>query len=43
MDWAIHTVKPLRSFVSGHACLLGDAVRFNTFLALSQFTYVAGL
>lgn len=27
LRWAIHTVKPLGSYVSGNAAILGDAVR----------------
>ena len=27
LRWAIHTVKPLNSFVSGNVAILGDAVR----------------
>lgn len=26
MQWAIHTVRPMQSFVSGRVALLGDAV-----------------
>lgn len=26
LRWAVHTVKPLGSFVSGRVALLGDAV-----------------
>ena len=31
LQWAVHTVRPLRSFVSGRVALLGDAVSWTVF------------
>lgn len=42
LRWAIHTVKPLKSFVSGRAGLIGDAVRSPFTLFFNLPTYPTG-
>lgn len=34
--WAIHAIKPLKSYASGSVVLLGDAVRVFFFFALQR-------
>ncbi|KAF5379638.1 hypothetical protein D9757_009181 [Collybiopsis confluens] len=37
MQWAIHTIRPMQSFISGRVALLGDAVSELYFLSCPEF------